>query len=206
MPAKNKKSSKKVVVSRSSPRSGGGMTVLPEFKQYPVYNQVFEFQMTSGNSINPTMGTIRKLILAANAAASGFFPIDSFKINLVQIFSIPLTNVFQDISLEWSGTRTKADIKKAQAYPQKPGKISERPPPDSDTSKWQSVNEDANGAFIATVNTDDIVRIHLSYTTGNTATTLSVNGTGATIGVNNFNLLQSTAVPTGIPVVTSMFS
>jgi len=179
---------------------------IPRFNAFPILNQVFEFKCAGAQTNTITMGQIRKLIVFAATATSALFPIDTFRIKLIQAYGLPTTNVFGTINFEWTGTREKGVVAQDQGTPFKMASLTMRPTPNSDTSKWQTVNEDANSCFTYNSLGADILRIHLEYTMGNTVTVLSVTGTGATVGCLNFNILSTSLPSTSKPAVTTVFT
>jgi len=170
--------------------------------------QVFEFSATSTGLLTFLVMDLLNLLVGASAANAGYFLIDTAKITMVQVWSIPSTNVFANLSLEWAGTRAPGVVTKSTTTPFNMRKVQKVPPSGSDVGDWQTSNEIANSLFQVQGSVQPyIVRIHTMYTISNVARSSGTPGTGATPNVTNFNRAATGSfVPTSTPLVATQFS
>lgn len=202
-PRKQAQASNRKVVARMSM----ARTRLPQFRQYPIYRQTFEFEGNSGTASNVSLQNLRNLIFVVTSPnTAGVSLFDATRIVSIELWSnqSSATTSYGDLSIEWQGSGTPGTITKSSGTAFDPAHIKASPPKNSFASFWRSQTESGNILTIYAPN-PTTVRITLEYTMCNGAGN-PINGTALTQGTVYFNSLNSIFASTSTVAPATLWS
>lgn len=182
-------------------------TRLPQFRQYPVYRQTFEFEGSSSIVTNVSLQNLRNLMfVVTTSSTAGVSLFDATRIVSVEMWSnqSSATTAYGDLSLEWQGTGTPGTIIKSAGTAFDPAHIKASPPKNSFASFWRAQSETGNVFTIYAPNST-VVRVTLEYTMCNGAGN-AITGAALTQGTVYFNSLNSVFASTSIVAPVTLWS